>query len=171
MLFALVNTVVGCALVVGSSRPLLAQSSGAAEPRVRVMSGAARISGRLIAVDADTLTIVSDAERDNIVKVPLSRITRAAISDGKRPWPVAVLAGVGAGVGAGYFGFLVAVSGCAEAFVFGCSSSGIRTSRAVGVATGSVVGVTMTYHLVRERWRAVPVQTLRELSLPGNRSQ
>ena len=99
------------ALTLMSSGPLLAQTDDPAAPRVRIGSGSTRISGRLVAVDGDTATIAPDADRDRIVHVPRSRITEAAISEGRRPRAVAVLAGVGAGVAAGYFGFLIGVSG------------------------------------------------------------
>ena len=138
-----------------------AQASGSVEPRVRVTFNNKHITGRLVQTDADTLTILPDANRDTIVQIPRSSITRAAVSKGKRPWALAAFAGLGARVGAGAFSYLLGIGMCGDAFLLGtCSDSAIRTSRTIGFAIGSVAGVGVTHHLRREGWRTVPVGSL-----------
>jgi hypothetical protein len=53
------------------SGTVLAQAAGSAAPRVRVTSAGQRISGRLVAVDANDVTIRREGKLDPI-RIPLS---------------------------------------------------------------------------------------------------
>jgi hypothetical protein len=142
-----------------SSETLTAQT---VTSRVRVTAGK-RITGRLVSVDGDALTLMPDGSRDPM-RIPLSSISAAEVSEGKRSRAVADLAGVGIGFGAGLLTGLIAdniaTSNCRNdpschnvvpglgGFVAGFPVGGVAT----GILAAHLIG--------RERWRSVPVASL-----------
>jgi hypothetical protein len=134
--------------------------------RVRVTAGK-RITGRLVSVDGDALTLTPDNSRAPL-RLPLSSITAAEVSEGKRSRAVADLAGVGIGFGAGLLtGWIasgIAITNCradpsCHSFLPGLGGF------AVGFPVGGVVtGIWAAHLLGRERWRSVPVASLPSLA-------
>jgi hypothetical protein len=81
------------AAVALASGTLMAQTGGST-PRVRVTrADGKRISGRLITIDVDALTLLPDGNGDP-VRIPLASISAAEVSEGKRSRVVTDLAGV-----------------------------------------------------------------------------
>jgi hypothetical protein len=147
---ALVAVTLACTTV-------LAQTPGSVAPRVRITYDARRVSGRLMAVDSDALTLVPDGGRDS-VRVPLSSVSDAEVSEGKRSRVAADVAGIGVGFGAGFGTILVGLASCGG--LFGCSTSAGNASVIVGVASGIASGIAVAHRIGRERWRTVPVASL-----------
>jgi hypothetical protein len=133
--------------------------------RVRVTAGK-RIHGRLVSVDGDALTLMPDGRRDPI-RIPLSSISAAEVSEGKRSRAVADFAGVGIGFGAGLLTGVIAghiaESNCrndpsCHDFLPGLGGF------AIGFPVGGIATGILAAHLIgRERWRSVPVASLRSL--------
>jgi hypothetical protein len=139
--------------------PVMAQT---VTPRVRVTSAGTRISGRLTTVDVDAVTLLPDGNGDP-VRMPLSSISRAEVSEGHRPRGVAELEGVGVGVGV-WFGTLflgfVACGGIT------CSNSASIASFVGSVAAGIASGIAFAHRNRRELWRKVPIGSLARLVTP-----
>jgi hypothetical protein len=140
------------------SGTVLAQAAGSAAPRVRVTSAGQRISGRLVAVDANDVTIRRDGRLDPI-RIPLSSLTMAEVSRGRRSrgpaWALGVAVGVIAGVGSA---ILIGLSNRDRGICAGCAQMMV-VGPAVGVGSG-----LMTVHVLRsERWQSVPLVSLASL--------
>ncbi len=150
-----------------ASGALMAQTSGPTPPRLRLTLAGKHISGRLTVVDVDAVTLLPDGHRDPM-RVPLSSISAAELSEGKRSRAVADLAGVGIGFGAGLLTALIAghiaTSNCqhdpsCHDFLPGLGAA------AVGFPVGGVATGMLVAHLIgREHWRPVPVGSLPSLA-------
>jgi hypothetical protein len=101
-----------------------------------------------------------------VIHVPLSSVSEAAVSAGKRSRTIIVLAATGAAVGATIFGFLLGLTYCGKALFF-CSDEAERNARRIGVVAGAAVGVAAAERLRSERWRSIPVASLRDLVTPA----
>jgi hypothetical protein len=149
--FCRVQFVALVAAVALTSGTVVAQTSGSVATRVRVTRDSNHIAGRLIMVDGDALTLVPDGTRDP-VRIPLSSISAAEVSEGQRSQVVAELAGAGVGVGAGFVVFMLGVNANAGKAIIGALALGIASDK--GIA-----------HLIgRERWRSVPITSLASLA-------
>jgi hypothetical protein len=145
-----------------ASGTLTAQTVGSVTPRVRVTAGK-RITGRPVTVDGDALTLRPDGSRDPM-RISLSSISAAEVSEGKRSRVLADLAGVGIGFGAGlltaWIAGNIATSNCRN----DPSCHNLLpdlSAAAVGFPVGGVATCMLAAHLIsREHWRPVPVASL-----------
>jgi hypothetical protein len=144
------------------SGPLTAQT---VTSRVRVTAGK-RITGRLVAVDSEALTVVPDGS-GNPMRIPLSSVSAAEVSEGKRSRTVADLAGVGIGFGAGLLTAVIAghiaTSNCRSDPSCHDILPGLGAA-VIGFPVGGVATGMLAAHLIgREHWRSVPVTLLPSL--------
>jgi hypothetical protein len=139
-----------------------AQTAGSVTPRVRVTSAGTRITGRLTTVDVDAVTLLPDGNGDPI-RIPLSSISRAEVSEGHRPRGIAELEGVGVGVGV-LFGFAILEWGACG---LSCSSSADNAALAGGIAAGIASGIAFAHRNRRELWRRVPIGSLASVVTPA----
>jgi hypothetical protein len=149
--------------------PVMAQTPGSVTPRVRVTSAGTRISGRLITVDSDALTITPNGKHDP-VRIALSSISTAEVSEGKRSRVGADLAGVGIGFGAAFLTVVIAteINGNCQSFLSNCVGSyGPPPGQTLAtLAMGVGAGVVVAHLIGRERWRTVPLGSLASLITP-----
>jgi hypothetical protein len=135
------------AAVALASGALMAQTIDPVVTRVRITHDGYRIAGRLMKVDRDAVTLVRDGT-DDPVRIPLSSISAAEVSEGKRSRAVAVLTGIGVGFGAmeatGLSACNIGDGGCATVALLIGIASGIAIARLIG----------------HERWRRVPITSL-----------
>jgi hypothetical protein len=143
--------------------PVMAQT---VTPRVRVTSAGTRISGRVATVDVDALTLLPDGNGDPI-RIPLSSISRAEVSEGHRPRGVAELEGVGVGVGVWFGTFFLGFAACGGAFSNKCSDSWLHAWFVGSVAAGIASGIAFTHRNRRELWRRVPIGSIASLITPA----
>jgi hypothetical protein len=156
MLKRFVAAIVTLALASGT---LMAQTAGSVDPRVRVTEAGTRITGRLMTIDAQVLTLMPDGNRDP-VRIPLSSISAADVSAGRRSRAFADLAGVGVGLAA----IGVAGASCGGSRnVNDRSEAACEKALLIGLTVGVASGITVAHLIGRERWRAVPLTSLASL--------
>ena len=142
--------------------PVTAQTAGPVSPRVRVTSAGTRISGRLTTVDVDAVTLLPDGN-GGPVRIPLSSISRAEVSEGHRPRGIAELEGVGVGVGVWFGTFFLGFAACGG---ITCSNSASGAWFVGSVAAGIASGIAFAHRNRRELWRRVPVGSLASFVTP-----
>ena len=145
------------------STNVMAQSTGSVTPRVRVTRDGKRVSGRLTAVDADALTLLPD-DNSGPIRILLSSISAAEVSEGKRSRAVADLAGVGVGVSGVYI---------ADAVCGGSRNPNDQSEASCGRALLVALlisvpsGIAIAHLIGHERWRRVPIASLVSLVTPA----
>jgi hypothetical protein len=138
-----------------------ARAGGSVAARVRITAAGKQTSGRLTAVDAETVTLLPDGKADPI-RIPRSSISSVEVSDGKRSRARADLAGVGVG-------FLTGIGVCLVARVADTPNPGPLNlvpafiCAAGGLGVGVVSGIVAAHLIGRERWRPVPLSSLSSL--------
>jgi hypothetical protein len=162
------DTVALIAVVTFASMNVIAQTpSDSVTPHVRISrQPGEHLTGRLLTIDADALTIMPDDQRAP-VRIPLSSISTAEVSEGKRSRVIADLAVIGVGVGASLLiGTIVSSGNCRK----NCRLESPIAVALPTVVLGSLGGVASGFaiaHLIgRERWRKVPIASLASLVSP-----
>jgi hypothetical protein len=148
------------AAIAVASGTLMAQTAGSTLPRVRLTLAGKHISGRLTAVDVDALTLLPDG-RGDALRIILSSVSAAEVSEGKRPRARADLMGVGVG-------FMAGTTVCVAAGNMP-NPGPINLLPAIicffgGLGGGVVSGIVAAHHFGRERWRSVPLTSLAGLA-------
>jgi hypothetical protein len=129
---------------------------------VRLTLAGKHISGRLTAVDVDALTLLPDG-RGDALRIILSSVSAAEVSEGKRPRARADLMGVGVG-------FMTGITVCVAASVGNTPNPGPTNLLPAficfvgGLGAGVVSGIVGAHHFGRERWRPVPLTSLASLA-------
>jgi hypothetical protein len=132
--------------------------------RVRVFSPAylTSVSGAVVALDAEAMTIAADGI--GALRVPRETIGRLEVSRGRsrRTLKGAVI-GTAIGAFVGYYGYTVDPTGCA-AGVAACSRG--ESIRLVGGA-GALVGAWVGHRIQRDEWQPVTLDRIRVAIDPG----
>jgi hypothetical protein len=140
---------------------------GSVTPHVRISrQPGEHLTGRLLTIDANALTIMPDGQGAP-VRIPLSSISTAEVSEGKRSRVIADLAGIGVGVGVSVLIGTIVLSGNEK--VGPLESPIARGLPAVvfGGLGGAASGFAIAHLIGRERWRQVPITSLVSLVTPA----